>query len=345
MPHPRLLLPIFALALAANAYEPPAPSHPVETLLVEWHDAARDRAVPAKIYFPKDAGAPCPVIIFSHGLGGSREGYQYLGEQWAGCGYVSVHLQHLGSDDSVWKNTPQERRMTAMGAAAKNLANALHRPRDVSFALDELTRFNADSASPLHRRLDLAHVGAAGHSFGGYTVMAIAGQALGPQHSTELADPRIKSVVEMSAPVPSRDASPEGAEAAYPGIKTPVFHLTGTLDDSPVGETKAGDRRVPFDHMKAADTCLLIFNGGDHMVFSGSAALRRGPREKDPVFLSLIRASTTAWWDATLRDDAAAKEWLFGGAFKAKVGAEGTFEAKSRGSSGASLRQPLARFP
>ncbi len=328
MPPLRLLFFALALALAARAYEPPAPSHPVEMLRVEWHDAARDRSVPAKIYFPKDAPAPCPVILFSHGLGGSREGYQYLGEQWAGCGYVSVHLQHLGSDDAVWKKAPQEQRMPALGAAAKTLANALNRPRDVSFALDELTRLNADSSSPLHGKLDLAHVGAGGHSFGGYTVMAIAGQALGPQRSTELADPRIKSIVAMSAPVPPRDASPQGAEAAYPGIKTPVFHLTGTLDDSPVGETKAADRRVPFDHMKSAETCLLILNGGDHMVFSGSAALRRGPREKDPVFLSLIRASTTAWWDATLRDDAAAKEWLFGGAFKAKVGSEGTFEVK-----------------
>src|ERR1700712_4732620 len=57
-----------------------------------WHDAARNRDVPVKIYYPKtDAGKESgrsPVIIFSHGLGGSREGYSYLGEHWASCGYI-----------------------------------------------------------------------------------------------------------------------------------------------------------------------------------------------------------------------------------------------------------------
>ena len=28
----------------------------------EWHDAARDRDVPAKIYFPKDGAGPLPIV-------------------------------------------------------------------------------------------------------------------------------------------------------------------------------------------------------------------------------------------------------------------------------------------
>ena len=39
------------------------------------------------------------MIVFSHGLGGTRDGYEYLGRHWASYGYVSVHLQHKGSDD------------------------------------------------------------------------------------------------------------------------------------------------------------------------------------------------------------------------------------------------------
>ena len=70
-----------------------------------WQDSRRQRQVPVKIYYPADGAGPFPVIIFSHGLGGSREGYQYLGRHWASHGYVSVHLQHLGSDQAVWENS------------------------------------------------------------------------------------------------------------------------------------------------------------------------------------------------------------------------------------------------
>ena len=31
----------------------------------------------------------------------------------------------------------------------------------------------------------------------------------------------------------------------------------------------AADRRIPYDHMSRAETCLVIFNDGDHFIFSG----------------------------------------------------------------------------
>src|SRR5437879_4469297 len=102
---------VLAVGLALNApgadrpaYAPPKPSATVEVLKLDWHDAKRNRAVPAKIYFPKEGAGALPVVIFSHGLGGSRDGYEYLGRHWAGCGYVSVHLQHIGSDSAVWRD-------------------------------------------------------------------------------------------------------------------------------------------------------------------------------------------------------------------------------------------------
>src|SRR6266446_1669455 len=111
---------LFVLALAAlslplrqTVADPnPAPAeykksggpYSVEIARYDWLDPKRDRKVPVKIYFPKAGDGPFPVIIFSHGLGGSREGYEYLGWHWASWGYVSVHLQHLGSDNAVWEN-------------------------------------------------------------------------------------------------------------------------------------------------------------------------------------------------------------------------------------------------
>ncbi|MCY2993583.1 MAG: hypothetical protein NTY19_37750 [Planctomycetota bacterium] len=63
-------------------------------------DPARSRDIPLRVYLPA-AKDPAPVVLFSHGLGGSREGCGYLGHHWSARGYVVVFLQHPGSDNSV----------------------------------------------------------------------------------------------------------------------------------------------------------------------------------------------------------------------------------------------------
>jgi dienelactone hydrolase len=321
----RPLLLVLTLGAAALAYEPPSPTHDVEIVRYEWHDDARNRDVPVKIYYPKDLTTPSPVVLFSHGLGGSRENYEYLGRHWAGSGFVSVHLQHNGSDDAVWKEAEPGKRMNSLVSSAMKLSNSANRPRDISFAIDQLTRANSDKSSPLRGRLDLAKIGVAGHSYGGFTAMAIAGQAFGPRRSREMADPRVKAVIQMSAPVPLGD---RGADAAYNPITTPVFHMTGTKDDSPIGDTSAAQRRIPFDHMTSAETCLLIFKNGDHMVFAGAPRLSPAARESDIRFQREICAASTAWWEAHLRGSAAAREWLMDGGFAGTIGGDGTFEVQ-----------------
>jgi predicted dienelactone hydrolase len=179
---------------------------------------------------------------------------------------------------------------------------------------------NGDAASPLHGRLDLEHIGMAGHSFGGWTTMAVAGQKIGPMEKS-FADPRIKAAIEMSAPVPRL-----GAERAVAGITVPLFHMTGTLDDSPLGDTKAGERRVLFDKMDRAETCLVIFNGADHMTFSGH--VRPDAQDDDGKFHALILAGSTAFWDAWLRGNDSARLWLYDGGFSGLLGKQGTFEKK-----------------
>src|SRR5436305_1854098 len=110
----------------------------------------------------------------------------------------------------------------------------------------------------------------------------------------------------MSAPAPLRR---EDLDRVYAGIHIPVLHMTGTLDDSPVGETKAAERRIPYDHIRGADQYLVTFQVGDHMIFSGHLlSAERG--EKDALFQNLIRQGTIAFWDAYLKGDAEAKAWL-----------------------------------
>ena len=305
---------------AVETYEHGPGSYAVATVSYDWVDSARNRKVPVKIYYPEKGQGPFPVIVFSHGLGGSRDGYEYLGQHWASHGCVSVHLQHLGSDDAVWRESKEPARDLARAAAEPG--NAVARPKDVSFVLDRVTALNRD-VSPLKGRLDLRAIGMAGHSFGAWTTLAVAGQMTGPLQRSSLADPRVKAAIEMSAPVP-RNAD---FDRAYGKINMPILHMTGTLDDSPIGDTKAAERRIPFDHIHALDQYLVIFQGGDHMIFAGQRR-RASQGEKDPHFRDLILQGTTAFWDAYLKSDAAAKAWLSRGGYAGVLGADGKLEVK-----------------
>jgi predicted dienelactone hydrolase len=321
---------LFALLLVAaspiatqakdSLYEPTKPTMPVASVLYNWHDDTRNRDVPVKIYYPAKGKGPFPVIIFSHGLGGSRDGYSYLGNYWAGCGYVSVHLQHLGSDDAVWKNAGPLGATLALYQSVADVNNAINRARDVTFGIDQVIKLNSAPDSPLRGRLDVKTIGMSGHSFGGWTTMAIVGEHLRASDPM-LSDPRVKAAISMSAPVPRPQ---DQRDRAFTDITTPVFHMTGTLDDSPIGETKAVDRRIPFDEMNKAETCLVTFTGADHMVFSGHIL----KQPVDAEFQPYILAGSVAFWDAYLKGNAAAKDWLYNGGFAKLIGAKGVFEKK-----------------
>src|ERR1051325_8900796 len=102
----RKLLQIAVIALAVCAptaraadlpqYSAKPGPYRVLTNEIVLHDNARGKEVPLKIYFP-DAPGLFPVVVFSHGLYGSRETYWALGNYWASHGYVSIHPSH---DDS-----------------------------------------------------------------------------------------------------------------------------------------------------------------------------------------------------------------------------------------------------
>jgi predicted dienelactone hydrolase len=315
------LLLLAGLAHASSpAWSPDQPLRKVATLLMTWHDASRNRDIPVKIYYPANAKSPCPLIIFSHGLGGTRLGYSYLGERWAGAGYISVHLQHLGSDDAVWKDAGVDG-YAQLTLAAANPVNALNRAADVSFAIDQVLALNHQAGSPLNGLVNEKEIGMAGHSFGAWTTLAVVGEKTAAGRS--LVDSRIKSAIAMSAPVPG--GAPKAA-GQFAGITVPVFHMTGTLDDSPIGETKAPDRRIPYDQSTTPGTCLLILNGADHMTFSGHAF--GAFRQEDARYQAIILPASVAFWDATLRGNQAAQGWLYHGGFAALLGKQGMFEIR-----------------
>src|SRR5258706_2654021 len=122
----------------ALSYDEPGP-YPAQVLDVVWRDQSRQRDLPLRIRLPEAPGAR-PLVIFSHGLGGSLEGVRAWGEQWASYGLAVIHLQHPGSDQSVWQDSDNPVRDLRHAA---DLGQFAARVADVKFILDELQRRQA----------------------------------------------------------------------------------------------------------------------------------------------------------------------------------------------------------
>jgi predicted dienelactone hydrolase len=272
-------------------------------------DETRDREIPIRVYLPQKLDS-APVVLFSHGLGGSRTGSKFLGEHWAARGYVVVFLQHPGSDESVWRNQPAAERAAAMRKAA-NGQNLSLRVKDVPAVIDQLEKWNKTSDHALASRLNLARVGMSGHSFGAVTTQGVSGQSFGPLR-TGFTDPRIKAAVVFS---PSRPAIGD-PQKAFAEVKMPWLLMTGTKDianlgGSPIGVGAMEARYAVFPALPAGGKYELVLDGAEHSVFT-DRALPGESAQRNPKHHPIILALSTAFWDAYLQESAEAKAWLDG---------------------------------
>jgi predicted dienelactone hydrolase len=145
--------------VAASEYQPkggPGP-HQVAVLDGEWIDADRGgRDVPYRVYYPHGGADPSPVVVWSHGGGGSREGSEFLGRHLASHGYAAFHIQHRGSDIDAVRGDREGLQRAVLDPVA-----AVDRFRDVPFAVARIEAMQLDG--PLAGRLDTGSIGMSGH--------------------------------------------------------------------------------------------------------------------------------------------------------------------------------------
>ncbi|GAA5510198.1 acetylhydrolase [Novipirellula caenicola] len=264
-------------------------------------DASRDRSVPLRIYLVQQE-APQPIVLFSHGLGGSRENNRYLGEHWAKNGFIGVFMQHPGSDRDVIASGSVVQRLSKLKSAA-SAKNASDRFADVSFVIDQLQQWNQQTGHPLFGKLDLDRIGMSGHSFGAVTTMGVAGRKFLTRQNYH--DPRIDAFFAMS-PSLAKMISPANA---FGDIEQPVLCMTGTNDDSPIDpQTTPESRQQVYEALPDGDKYQLVFDGGYHFTFSDSAGFRT--RKRDASHHPAIQKISLAFWNAYLLDDIEAKKWL-----------------------------------
>lgn len=275
----------------------------VRELLLEVKDDSRSRVVPLKIYIGEKAAGNQAVILFSHGLGGSREGSAFLGKHWAQAGYVAVFLQHAGSDESIWKDVPMAERRKSFQSAA-SVKSFTERVGDVKFVLDQLELWNAEKKHPLSGRMDLDHIGMSGHSFGAVTTQAVMGQKAGQRQPFH--DSRLHAFILMSPSPPGMGS----VKAAYGHVKEPIFCMTGTKDESMIGtrsHVTPESRQTVYPNLKDGGKYQVVFKDGEHFIFT---QIKRRGKKRDPRFHPAILKLTTAFWDAHLKGDKKAQEWL-----------------------------------
>jgi dienelactone hydrolase len=338
-------LPLLAASLPTGAWSRAAASQtgmePGSVTEGLWRDMDRQRDVPWRLRMPGTAagaagrsavgaslgtslgassrgvsngasgdGGPVPLIIFSHGLGGSLESGTEWARAWADAGMATLHIQHAGSDRAIWSGG-----LRAVKAAA-TVEQLVARCRDVRFAVAQLLQLQ-QSGAPGWARIRPDALGMSGHSFGAHTTLAVAGRAFPARLGDELAEPRFKAFAAFS---PAAGTHPDGLRS----ITRPMLCMTGSLDGDPLGEERSGEyRRAVYDHLPAGAKAQLWLEGADHKTFGGSGdpgagraqrLMGRGrPAEAQTLadhHSAVIKSVTTDWWRAWLLEDVAAAERL-----------------------------------
>ena len=246
----------------------------------DWFDSERQRRVPAKLYLPaaESVAGSLPLVVFSHGIGGSKDGYSYLGRYFAAHGYGSLHVQHVGSDRRLWLGNPFT--LSARLSDAAQASEALNRVQDLRYALDRVL------ASQEGALFNPRRIIAAGHSYGANTTMLIAGAQVEQQgQRVSLRDPRISAAILISAPPFYGMGDPNKILAS---IAVPTLHITATDDVIQIPGYNSGlqDRLDIFKAIgseRTAPKVLAVFKEGSHSIFTdraGTGGLSLNPKVK-----------------------------------------------------------------
>jgi dienelactone hydrolase len=177
-----------------------------------------------------------PVIIFSHGNGGSRWQNTFWCDYLASHGYVIVSADHTGNA-----------RLTIInGKLILYQSNGreqswIDRPKDMGFLLDQMTLWNNGADSRFAGKLDLSKPVAAGMSFGSATAIRVADE-----------DPRFKAVLAMAAAPPT-----------HTNLTVPSLYLLGT-EDRTIKEEGNKLIRDNFAKHTSAGFLLELKNGGHY---------------------------------------------------------------------------------
>ncbi|MES2462727.1 MAG: hypothetical protein V4671_19270 [Armatimonadota bacterium] len=294
-------------------------------------DTSRSKEVPVTVTAPNESG-PFPVILFSHNVGEDGTQNEALLRWWASHGYVVLSPTH--SDSLKW----QQRRadlcdpegddvgegnlglQSIVRLTTRDPQAGVQRARDLSFVLDSLETLEKQVPT-LAGKLDTAHIGVAGNSLGAYAAQLIGGAAVSISSSDKplsFRDPRARAILQFSG---HGTGSRGLTQNSWKTIKIPMMSVTGSSDWSRGRGPEW--KRESFTYSPATGNRYHVYITGAHQGSFGGrfASLRRGSKqfasksrqengEDQKAIFSYAEQTTLAFWDMTLKGDAAAKTAL-----------------------------------
>lgn len=295
---------------------------------------AKDLELRVRIPVPPEGGSPppagWPLVVFSHGAGGSRTAFAELLEFWASHGYASVAVTHADSLELKRRTTGRTGGSLSTVAGRLRLLASVdpaERVRDCAAVLDRVDDIGraveAAGGVPVH--IDGSRVAIAGHSAGALTAQLAAGvrgagRGIGNAGEPgKIADPRFRGAIIISGQgTPSRLLD----ERSWSEVDVPFFVIGGSLDASPrsMGRETPESRRHPFEFARGRAAggpaaYLLDIEGATHGSYQGrsvSALLGERPETDVRAIQGAVATGTTLFLDATLGASAEAGAILDG---------------------------------
>lgn len=161
---------------------------------------------------------PFPLVVYSHGSGGLRYAASFNTEALASHGYVVAAPDHTG-------NTAIDR-LSNGGTAFE--VTAWNRPNDVHAVIDAMTDPASLEAGSFAASVDATRIAVSGHSFGGFTALAMAAG-----YSSDLGvfnpDPRVDAVIAM-APATGDGSGRLLSDENLAAITVPTLLIVGQDD-------------------------------------------------------------------------------------------------------------------
>ena len=307
-------------------------------------DDARGKDLEVTVRFPvADPGsnATFPLVVFSHGAGGSKATFAALTAHWATHGYVVVLATH---SDSIELRRRRGEDLSRLAVSLDSLltdVKPLDRLADVRFLLDAIgvieQKIPALRTAGGTGRIDRGRIGMAGHSAGALTTQMAFGVKVrpllpgnDPGTLRSLGDPRIGAAILISG---QGTTNRMFTSDSWSDLDKPMLVITGSRDVAAIGKETPASRREPFDKAKPGDKYLVFIEGATHSSYQGRGpALGLDPSIPTAAELEMITgvtaAATLAFLDAYVGRDAAARAYLQSDALAAFSGKKATLQRK-----------------